>query len=186
MVRNQILKPMNALPLSPLPFENSEESRSHRRLRREGFVDEAVVSGVIARGLYERAFVKPEGMVLSSSEEDFAGWALPVPSPFRGMVEAQATASTPVKRPAPPVPDFSEPGIEIAYAGGHRWWLFAATGAMTCGLLALTLLSFTQRLEVQEITAGYVPVPIEAEVPTAIVAEPALQSALTKTQPDFH
>ncbi len=177
---------MQTLSLSPLPFDNSEESRSHRRLRREGFVDEELVTGLIARGVYERAFAQPEGMVLSSSEDDYAGWALPVPSPFRGMLEAPAPAFAPARRPAPPVPAYSEDGIESAYAGGHRWWLFGVSGAMACGLLALTLLSLAHRVEVQEIAAGFVPVPIEAEVPAAIVAEPALQPALTKTQPDFY
>lgn len=174
---------MQTLSLSPLPFDNSEESRSHRSLRREGFVDEEVLTGLIARGVYERAFAQPEGMVLSSSEDDYAGWALPVPSPFRGMQEAHAPA--PVRRPTPPDLAHSEEGIESAYAGGHRWWLFGVSGAMTCALLALTLLSLAQRAEVHEIATGYVPVPIEAEVPAAIAAEPALQPALTGTQPDF-
>lgn len=176
---------MQTLSLSPLPFDNSEESRSHRLLRSEGFVDEEVVSGFIARGLYERAFAQPEGMVLSSSEDDYAGWALPVPSPFRGMREPQPAAPAPWRRPSPPVPAYFEDGIQTAYAGGHRWWLFGVSGAMACGLLALTLLSLAQRAEVQEIASGYVPVPIEAELPTAIVAEPALQPALTKAQPAF-
>jgi hypothetical protein len=176
---------MQPLSLSPLPFDNSEESRSHRRLRSEGFVDEALVSGLIERGFYERVYAEPEGMVLSSSEEDYAGWALPVPSPFRGMREVQETAPAPTRRPSPPLPSFSEDGIETAYAGGHRWWLFGVSGAMACGLLALTLLSLAHRVDVDEIVAGYVPVPIEAEVPAAVAAEPALQPALTKAQPDF-
>lgn len=177
---------MQTLSLSPLPFDNSEESRSYRLLRSEGFVDEEVVSGFIARGLYERAFAQPEDMVLSSSEDDYAGWALPVPSPFRGMRdEPQPAAPAPWRRPSPPVPAYSEDGIEAAYVGGHRWWLFGVSGAMACGLLALTLLSLAQRAEVQEIAAGYVPVPIQAEVPAEIAAEPVLQPALTKAQSDF-
>ncbi len=70
---------MQALSLSPLPFHYSEESRSHRNLRMEGFVDQEVVSGLIERGVYERAFAQPESMVLSSSEDDYAGWALSEP-----------------------------------------------------------------------------------------------------------
>ncbi|MFM2197484.1 MAG: hypothetical protein RLZZ505_916 [Verrucomicrobiota bacterium] len=178
---------MQALSLKPLPFDNSEESRSHRRLRSEGFVDEELVSGLIERGLYERAFAQPEDMVLSSSEDDYAGWALPVPSPFRGMrdIQDQEAAPATIRRPSPPVPANPEDGIETAYAGGHRWWVFGVSGAMACGLLALTLLSLAQRAEVQEIAAGYVPVPIKAEVPTAIAAEPVLQPALTNAPHDF-
>jgi hypothetical protein len=124
-------------------------------------------------------------MVLSSSEDDYAGWALPVPSPFRGMRDIQEAAPATIRCPSPPVPTNSEDGIETAYAGGHRWWVFGISGAMACGLLALTLLSLAQRAEVQEIAAGYVPVPIKAEVPKAIAAEPVLQPALTNALHDF-
>lgn len=176
---------MNTLPLRPLPSETCEKSRVHHRLRSEGFVDEEMVAGVIARGAYERAYVQPEGMVLSSNEDDYAGWSLPVPSPFRGMQEIQASPPAPVRRPAPPVAEFSEPGIETPYAGGHRWWLFGASGALTCSVLALTLLSLAQRTEFRELAEGYVPSPIKAEVTVIPAKEPAIQPSLTKAQTDF-
>jgi hypothetical protein len=176
---------MDNLTLRPLPSETRTENRLHLRLSDEGFVDEALVSGVISRGAYERVFVQPEGMVLSSSEDDFAGWALPVASPFRGMRETQAPADAPVRLPAPPVSPHSENGIEIPYAGGHRWWLFGACGALTCGLLSLTLLSLAQRSEVHGIAADFMPVPIHTEAPAPPAAESAAQPALTKALPDF-
>lgn len=179
---------MDTLSLSPLPTEMRAESRIHHRLRNEGFVDEELVSGVIARGVYERVFVKSEGVVLSSSEDDFAGWALPVPSPFRGMRETQAPAPAPLRPPAPPVPAHGDAGIETPYTGGHRWWLFGAGGAMACGLLSLTLLSLAQRSEIRGIAAGYTPILIEAGAPASAhtrLAEPAAQPALTRAQPDF-
>ena len=175
---------MQALSLNPLPFHYSEESHSHRNLRMEGFVDEEVVTGLIERGVYERAFAQPEGMVLSSSEDDYAGWALPEPSPFRGMEETHAPAPAPVRRLTPPDLTYSEEGIESTYAGGHRWRLFGVSGAMIFTLLALILLSLAHRVKVQEIATGNVPVPIEAEVPKAITAEPAPQPTLNKTQSD--
>jgi len=171
---------MDTLPLLPLPVENREKAGVHRRFRSEGFVDEALVSGVIARGAYERVFVKPEGMVLSSSEDDYAGWALPVPSPFRGMRETQAAAPV-----TPPAPAPSEAGIETPYAGGHRWWLFGACGAITCGILALTLLSLAQREEIRGIAAGYLPVQAKPEAPASPPAESSAAPALTGTQPGF-
>jgi hypothetical protein len=176
---------MDTLALRPLPTETKGENRIHLRLRDEGFVDESLISGVIARGVYERVFVEPEGMVLSSSEDDFAGWALPVPSPFRGMRETEAPASAPARLPAPPVPAVSETGIAAPYAGGHRWWLFGAGGAMTCGLLSLTLLSLAQRSEVRGIAVGFMPEPIQAEAPASPTAEPAAEPALTRALPDF-
>lgn len=69
---------MTPLPLTPLPCEISEMSHSFRRIESEGFVDEQVVAMIIARGAHDRAYREREGMALSSSGEDYAGWALPV------------------------------------------------------------------------------------------------------------
>lgn len=178
-------KPMDTLTLRPLPTDTRNETRDQLRLRNDGFVDEVVVAGVIAQGTYERVFVKAEDMVLSSSEEDYAGWALPVPSPFRGMRETEAATPAPMRQPAPPVPTLSEAGIETPYAGGHRWWLFGACGVMTCGLLSLTLLSLAQRSEIHGITAGYMPVPIQSELPATLPDEPTPPPALTRAQSEF-
>lgn len=173
---------MDTLPLSPLPSETRDESRHHRRIGSGGFVDEAVVSGVIARGAYERVFVKHEDMVLSSSEEDYAGWALPVASPFREMTEVLPPEQAPARLPAPPqlAAAFSEPGIEKPYVGGHRWWLFGMGGALTCGILTLTLLSLAQRNSIEGITAGFMPAPKKVEEPRVTASEPRIQPALTR------
>ena len=65
---------MNILPLNPLQAEASEHAKGRRRLRIEGFVDEAVVRS--------KAMV-----VLSSSADDYTERALPVSSPFRDLVD---------------------------------------------------------------------------------------------------
>jgi hypothetical protein len=78
---------MNPLPLRPLPSGSHEESRKNRLIRSQGFVDEEVVSGLIARGAHGRFHVKHGDLVLSSSEHDYAGWALPVAPPFREMAD---------------------------------------------------------------------------------------------------
>lgn len=176
---------MDTLPLLPLPAENREKSGIHRPLGGEGFVDEAMVSRVIARGVYDRVFVKSEELVLSSSEDDYAGWALPVPSPFRGMREFQAPAPTPVRHPTPPVPADSETGIERPYAGGLRWWLFGTAGAMICGLLSLTLLHLAHRADVHGIAAGSMSMPIDAAAPGPSAPEPPVQPTLTRAQAGF-
>lgn len=179
---------MQTLCLNPLPHDNSEESRSLRRAGRDGFMDEDVVSRLIARGVYEHAFVEPQGVALSSCEDDYAGWALPVQSPFRGMRDdAPAAASAPPKAVSvpraatPPVPPSPEQGIESPYVGGHRWWLCGVGGAMACGLLSLTLLSLAERAEVKDEGIGYDPVQIGVAVPPAAITEPAL----TRTEPDL-
>jgi hypothetical protein len=176
---------MEILPLAPLPIDDSAAARGYRRVQNEGFVDEAVVLSMIARGAYERVYVQPEEMVLSSSEEDYAGWALPVASPFRSMMhweKTMAAAAAPVKVPAAPSLDgirkLAEPGLAEPYRGTHRWWLFGATGALSCGLLSLTLLSLALRLEVERPTAAPTPVSPKAEVESLLPTH-EIQTALT-------
>lgn len=73
---------MDKLPLAPSLSEAIRETRSFRSMFNEGFIDEQVVSRVIARGAYNRISTQPEGIALSSSREDYAGWDLPIVSDF--------------------------------------------------------------------------------------------------------
>lgn len=160
---------MDTHTLTPLPSEISEDAKGYRRVFSEGFVDESVVLSVIAKGPYERVYVKPEEMVLSSSEDDYAGWSLPVPSPFRTFLEvSNPQAPAEAKLPAPPslngIRKFSEPGLEEPHCGNHRWWIFAMSGAMTCGIFSLTLLSLAQRSSLRDAMAGYMPAARKAAV----------------------
>ena len=155
---------MNALPLAPLPTDVSPEAEMEKRERERSFVDEEVVLSVIARGAYVRPLVQPEGLVLSSNEDDYAGWSIPVASPFRDLlhieVAPQPTQST--KRPAPPLLNQArenhEAGLSAPHQGGHRWWMFGLSGALTCGIFSVTLLTLAQRSNVAEIIANYTPV----------------------------
>ena len=178
---------METLPLAPLPPQNLEKTRSREYCGSESFVDEAVVLGVIAKGAYDRVYAKPEDMVLASSEDDFAGWALPVASPFRKMAsKSNGLQEREVRLPAPPTPRAdaaAEAGISDPYSGGHRWWMAGVSGAMVCGILSLTLLSLAQRTNIANIANGYMPTPIFVEDPGAVVEEtpaeaPALSSIL--------
>lgn len=179
---------METLPLAPLPLQYHEKKRSRQYCGNESFIDEAVVLGVIARGAYDRVYVKPEDMVLASSEDDYAGWALPVDSPFRNMVANSGEASNrPVRVPAPPAARLVsgiEEGISEPYRGGHRWWMFGISGAMVCGILSLTLLSLSQRSSLSEIADGYVPEPIRSEGDGAVLEKaPTEAPALTSNLP---
>jgi hypothetical protein len=177
---------MNSSSLTPLPFENSDEAMGYRRVVTEGFVDESVVLAVIAKGTYERIYVQHEAMVLSSSGDDYAGWALPVPSPFRDLLDVK-TPAAPAEQRLPGAPEtnasreFYEPGLADPHNGTHRWWLFGVSGAMTCGILSLTLLSLAQRGNVEQSMAGYMPsariqaTELAAEKPR--LPEPALVNA---------
>ncbi len=176
---------MDTLPLNPLPFENSHVAKAHRRILSEGFVDESVVLSVIARGPYERVYVQPEGMVLSSSEDDYAGWALPVPSPFRRLLDVTTPPpAAAVRQPAPPtlngIRKFSEPGIAEPHSGIHRWWLFGISGAMTCGIFSLTLLSLAQRSSLAESIAGPMPAMRNAVHIEMTASEPEIPAAVVR------
>lgn len=154
---------MEHIPLSPFHCEKSEEATGYRRFRNESFVDEAVVLSVIAKGTYDRGYARSEEMVLSSSVEDFAGWALPVASPFRGIADTPVTFFThPARLPATPSPEglrkFSEPGLSEPHRGNHRWWLFGVSGAIACGILSLPFLSLAHRSNIKAVKTGYTPI----------------------------
>lgn len=176
---------MDSQTLTPLPSEITDENTGYRRVYTEGFVDESAILSVIANGPYERIFVKPEEMVLSSSEDDYAGWSLPVPSPFRSMLDVSNPAPVAMARkPAPPrldgIPSLSEPGIAEPHRGNHRWWLFGVSGAMTCGIFSLTLLSLAQRSSLKDAMAGYMPGSRSIPAPELAVPEPALVPAVVR------
>jgi hypothetical protein len=175
---------MDTLPLAPLPSETRDESRNFRQIDNQGFIDEQVVSGVIARGTYDRTYVKPEGMVLSSSGDDYAGWTLPVASPFREMTDVSHISPAAGRLPgSPSLRKSEELGIGAPYEGAHRWWLFGISGVMTCGIMALTIFSLAQP---QHMT-GMPPAPISAanrqKTPVIAVKKPAFQPSLTTVLP---
>lgn len=175
---------MHTLPLAPLPRETNDENNGVRRFESEGFIDEQALSRVIARGAYDRTGLQPAGMALSASGDDYAGWMLPVKSPFRGMTGVQKAAA-PQKLPLPPtMHKGSEPGIDPAYQGGHRWWLFGMTGALTCGIMALTLFSLAPRHDYHLFAGGLIPVPRQAEAPRPTGKDPLIQPALTTALPE--
>jgi len=175
---------MNTLPLAPLPSETSEESHEFRRIGCEGFIDEQAVSRVIARGAYDRTSAQPTGMILSASGDDYAGWMLPVKSPFREMTDQQPAPMTAQRLPQPPtLRREAEPGIDTPYQGGHRWWVFGMSGAMTCVIMALTILSLAQRHDMAGLTIAPIPAVNGQEVPAAAVKKPAFQPTLTTVLP---
>ncbi|WP_411826396.1 hypothetical protein [Luteolibacter sp. AS25] len=171
---------MDTLQLSPLPSESSDAAKGYRRLQDEGFVDESAVLAVIAKSCFERVYAKPEEMVLSSNPDDYAGWALPVESPFRQMAEITTSPVTEEileqrVAAAPKLPEVSgtfEPGISTPHSGNHRWWLFGVSGAMCCGIFSLMLLSLAQRATISEMLAGYEAI-VPRFQPTEVVMEEA-------------
>lgn len=175
---------MDTLPLSPLPFEISKESRRSRQIESEGFVDELVVSSVIERGVYERSNGKAEGMVLCSNAEDYAGWTPTVESPFRNMASLVPAAPAQVRAPAPARP-WQKPlvAIEEPYQGGHRWWLVGISGAIACAIAAVSLVSLAQRRADADPTRAQIPAQEQAEAPAVAGSPAAAAPSLTKALP---
>lgn len=175
---------MNTLPLAPLPSETSEESNQFRRIDSAGFIDEQVVSRVIAGGAYERTSLPPSEMVLCASGDDYAGWMLPVKSPFREMINEDLIAAAAPRLPeAPRQHQEADPGIDTPYLGGHRWWLFGISGAMACGIMALTIFSLSPRHDMVGLATTPASAANQREVPAAAEKTPAFPPALTTALP---
>lgn len=176
---------MNTLPLAPLPCDADRERRKHRQTASDGFVDEQLVSSFIARGAYDRVYVRPEGMALSSCRDDYAGWALPVASPFRAMADERSAAPEAPRLPGTPTL-YREPGIGDPYQGGHRWWLFGMSGALACGIMALTILSLAQRHYMMGMPAAPISVQHRPEAPAVAKKQAEKQPSLTTILPAEH
>lgn len=71
---------MAVTPTDSLQHSSPETEKS--QLRRLGFVDEALVRKMVMGNVYWRQNVNPEEMVMSSSEDDYAGWNLPASASF--------------------------------------------------------------------------------------------------------
>jgi hypothetical protein len=175
---------MDTLSLAPLPSEAIKENRSFRSMGSEGFIDEQVVSRVIARGAYDRVCAQPEGMALSSCGDDYAGRAVPVASPFRKMEEPSTPAYAATRMPGSPrLRKEPEPGVGTPYEGGHRWWLFGMSGAMSCAIMALTFLSLAQRESMAEMPSAPVTSSYRQVAPAVAETKPAFQPSLTTVLP---
>jgi hypothetical protein len=56
--------------------QNLSQETDKNQLRREGFIDEALVRTMVMSDAYQRQRAKREEMAMSSSEDDYAGWNL--------------------------------------------------------------------------------------------------------------
>jgi hypothetical protein len=134
---------MTPLPLQPFPSTRADEPHTPRRREEESFVDdEAILALLRAPAPSTRCHPAPHDLILSSSDDDFAGWAMPaIESPFRAMAEMSAAPATPQPTRFPTAP---EPGISAAHRGQHRGWLAGIAGTITAFLLASLLLTLSR------------------------------------------
>jgi hypothetical protein len=68
------------------PSRDTEKSQ----FRKEGFIDESLVRNMVIGYAYQRQRVSHSEMVMSSSEDDFAGWNLPENFSFRQPAKKSA------------------------------------------------------------------------------------------------
>lgn len=135
------MKMSTAFPmqLAPLPAGCADDHRTSVAPIPDGFVDDEVIASLIALPESYRSTSPVSDLILSSDENDFAGWSVPRPSPFRTIAERQELSQARTEIIAAE----AEPGIGQPHRGGqHRWWIAAAagvSGAMILSLLFLTL-----------------------------------------------
>ncbi len=186
---------MTPLPVSPLPSARADDARGPLQSEQQYFVDDEAVLSLLTSP-FPPARPQPNHMdlALSSSEDDFAGWAMPVvSSPFRALAEATPSVAAPRNAP-PPVrrkpqpPQLHDTGIGAAHTGSsHRWWLACVTGIITSLLLACLFLTLAKHSSAP--SAGgifskriYVPA-APAPAPSAMRNAPADGSPVARLTP---
>lgn len=127
------------LQVSPLPagrFESSQESPAPLP---DGFVDDEIIASLISSPAPSRTSPPSSDLILSSDENDFAGWSVSRTSPFRVIAEKQEMLN------ARPLLEESEPGIGEPHRGSHRWWIAAVTSMASALLFSLLFTSLADR-----------------------------------------
>lgn len=155
---------MNTLSLSPLPTVRKEEASDSFLMEREGFVDEAVVTALVAGGSLPRYAPVSSDLALSADDMDFAGWsiapALPPRVSEKDSPEMEAFSGVDIRESAPlPVIDDREPGLGQSHRGGHRWWLAGLAGILCTLLGSVLFLSLSERPNVRLNDASQSPSP---------------------------
>lgn len=166
----------------------------------QGFVEEAVIDRILAsmptatRLQAVRCAPVQEDMVLSSGEDDYAGWH----GGICPRMAAQPAFSVPLSlgkttRPSQPrradPPEIVELGLEPSYRSGHRWWLASIAGAVVSLVFATLLLSIS--MGHRDLQSDYVllkVLPAQAPAGSAAASESdptptAPQEITSRTQP---
>lgn len=158
---------MNPLTLNPLPGLRSGDDFTSAQMEREGFVDEAVVTAMLARPYMKRSVAYPEDLALAADDQDFAGWSLPTTAPFRdtGFPSRAASAVVhPVAAPATAEPEEDQP-----QSGNLLWWLAGLACVLSVIFFSAVLFSFTPQSEAPSIKKGSPPAPaIQKEEASAL------------------
>ncbi len=131
-----------SLALAPIPVSRMDNAGEHHVSVPDDFVDDDVIASLLSTPSVQRASSVHSDLVLSSDDDDFAGWAVQRRSPFRIIAEQQERAALPE---TPIETDFSEPGLGRPHRGGHRWWIATATGISSALILSLLFSNLATR-----------------------------------------
>ena len=132
-----------SLQLAPIPVSRVDNAGERHVSIPDDFVDDDVIATLLRTPTVQRVSAVHSDLALSSSEDDFAGWAVKRQSPFRIIAEQQerAALSDAVE------PEFNEPGLGRPHRGGHRWWIATATGISSALILSLLFSNLASRGE---------------------------------------
>lgn len=162
---------MNPLNLRPLPAPRSEDESLTRLMEREGFVDEAVVTAMLASPYVKRSIANPEDLALAADDQDFAGWSLAPTSPLR-VTGLPAAPSAPeevvpaLKLSRAPAADTPEQDQQAR--GGKLWWMAGIACALSTVFFAAVMFTNFQATEAPVFKKGTPPTPaVQAEKTSA-------------------
>jgi len=130
-----------SLPLAPMPASRMEGTGEPVAPIPDGFVDDEVIANLLNAPGSHRVAALASDLVLSSDENDFAGWYVQRVSPFRILADEQEKAAAVAGLEPEPV----EPGLGRPHRGGHRWWIATATGISSALILSLLFSNLASR-----------------------------------------
>lgn len=124
---------MKELCLSPFPVHRANDPSSLLLMEQEGFVDEAVVTALMAASPLGRRVADPDDLVLAADDLDFAGWRLSKAVIARTAEVPPQVIDAIVRRPS--LPATGEPRRDSRHSSSHRWWLTGLAGVMIPAVL---------------------------------------------------
>jgi len=155
---------MNPLNLNPLPSPRSEEESLNRKMEREGFVDEAVITAMIARPYARRSVACPDDLALAADDQDFASWSHAPAAPLRvaepvSQPEPAPAEISPLVFRAPAPAKAEQQEVQPQQRGSHLWWIAGLACVLSLAFFAAVLFSSTPWTEAPSFKKGTPPTP---------------------------
>lgn len=142
---------MNPLGLTPLPSTRQEETSDSFLMERDGFVDEAIVTELVAGRSIARYAPVPSDLALSADDMDFAGWCIAPALPLRAFDKTDIVSLSGVNLNEPIVGliNDTEPDGVSSHRVRHRGWLAGLVGILSTLLGCMLFLSLSEHPNVR-------------------------------------